>query len=131
MRRTSLRTVLGVLLTLTVLVVAALSGGGNERTAQRPGSRPAVLPAEGVQVLRRIDAGGPFLYRQDGGIFGNREGLLPERPRGHYREYTVPTPGSDDRGARRIVTGGDPPTEFFYTADHYDSFVTIPERGRP
>ena len=66
--------------------------------------------------------GGPFADRQDAGTFQNRERRLPERPRGHYREYTVPTPGSRDRGARRIVTGGDPPTEFFYTDDHYGTF---------
>lgn len=129
MSRFSVRTVLGVLLTLTVLVVAALAGGG--ASDERPATRGAVLPSQGVEVLRLIDAGGPFPYRQDGATFGNREGLLPARPRGYYREYTVPTPGSPDRGARRIVTGGDPPAEFFYTADHYDSFVVIPERERP
>jgi ribonuclease T1 len=35
----------------------------------------------------------------------------------------VPTPGSDDRGARRIVTGAD--GEMYWTADHYDSFSWI------
>jgi len=134
--RASLRTLLGVLLTVTVLVVAALSGGGDGgTTAETRGgygtTPPAVLPVEGVQVLRQIRAAGPFPFRQDGATFGNREGLLPDRPRGYYREYTVPTPGSPDRGARRIVTGGDPPVDFFYTDDHYDSFVAIPERERP
>jgi len=78
------------------------------------------LPAEAVDTLRRIAQGGPFLYDQDGSTFQNREGLLPARSRGYYREYTVETPGSPDRGARRIVTGrGD---ERYYTDDHYASF---------
>ena len=85
----------------------------------------AQLPAEGVQTLDLILRGGPFPYRKDGSTFHNREGLLPDRPRGPYREYTVPTPGSPDRGARRIVTGGDPPEVFYYTADHYRSFRRI------
>lgn len=83
------------------------------------------LPAEALATLRRIASGGPYPYRQDGGTFGNRERLLPSRPRGWYREYTVDTPRSRDRGARRIVTGGDPATEFFYTDDHYRSFRRI------
>jgi guanyl-specific ribonuclease Sa len=80
------------------------------------------LPPEAHATLRLIAAGGPFPYDRDGTVFQNREGRLPAQPRGHYREYTVPTPGSPDRGARRIVTGGDPPTEYFYTDDHYRSF---------
>lgn len=83
---------------------------------------PAFLPREAHDVLRRIAAGGPFDHRQDGSTFQNRENRLPKQPRGYYREYTVETPGSDDRGARRIVTGGDPPREYFYSDDHYRSF---------
>ncbi|WP_119716889.1 ribonuclease domain-containing protein [Cognatilysobacter tabacisoli] len=91
--------------------------------AQRPAAPlPDFLPPEAGPVLAAIERGGPFEYRQDGGVFQNRERRLPARPRGYYREYTVDTPGSDDRGARRIVTGGDPPTEYWYTADHYRSF---------
>ncbi len=87
------------------------------------------LPAQARQTLRRILDGGPHPYRQDGGVFHNRERLLPPRPRGWYREYTVDTPGSRDRGARRIVAGGDPPAEFWYTADHYRSFRRIQPDG--
>ena len=83
---------------------------------------PDFLPAQALPVLEAIARGGPHPYRQDGGVFQNRERLLPARPRGYYREYTVPTPGSDDRGPRRIVTGGDPPVEYWYTDDHYRSF---------
>lgn len=83
---------------------------------------PAFLPAEAHEVLQRIGQGGPFAYRQDGGVFQNRERRLPNQPRGYYREYTVATPGARDRGPRRIVTGGDPPVEYWYTDDHYRSF---------
>ena len=84
-------------------------------------SDPA-LPAEARHTLALIASGGPFVHRQDGGVFGNREGRLPRQPRGWYREYTVDTPGVGHRGARRIVTGGRPPSEWYYTDDHYDSF---------
>lgn|SRR5512133_2474369 len=83
------------------------------------------LPREALDTLALIEAGGPFPYDRDGTVFQNREGRLPSQPRGHYREYTVPTPGSRDRGARRIVAGGDPPVEFYYTDDHYRSFRRI------
>jgi ribonuclease T1 len=81
------------------------------------------LPPEANETLRRIASGGPFEHRQDGGVFQNREQRLPRQPRGYYREYTVETPGSGDRGARRIVTGGRPPSEYYYTGDHYRSFT--------
>lgn len=80
----------------------------------------AELPAEALDTLALIDAGGPYPYGADDETFQNREGLLPDRPDGYYREYTVETPGSDDRGARRIVTGEE--GEVYYTDDHYDSF---------
>ena len=89
--------------------------------AQAP-ALPAFLPAEAHDVLQRIARGGPFEYRQDGGVFQNRERRLPMQPRGYYREYTVATPGARDRGPRRIVAGGDPPVEYWYTDDHYRSF---------
>ena len=83
---------------------------------------PAFLPSQAHAVLDAIARGGPHPYRQDGSVFQNREGQLPRQPRGYYREYTVATPGSGDRGPRRIVTGGDPPVEYWYTDDHYRSF---------
>ncbi|MEZ5079230.1 MAG: ribonuclease domain-containing protein [Thermoleophilia bacterium] len=89
-----------------------------------PSIAVADLPPEARQTLELIDRGGPFPYSKDGSTFGNREGLLPSASRGYYREYTVPTPGEDDRGARRIVTGDDD-REFFYTDDHYASFSVI------
>jgi ribonuclease T1 len=81
------------------------------------------LPAEAIDTLGRIARGGPFPYDQDGATFQNREGLLPDRPGSYYHEYTVETPGSPDRGARRIVVGSD--GERYYTDDHYDSFRLI------
>lgn len=86
------------------------------------------LPPEAQQTLAAIARGGPFRYDRDGTVFQNREGLLPSRPRGYYREYTVVTPGSPDRGARRVVTGGDPPEVYYYTDDHYRSFRSIEVR---
>ncbi|MCY7312757.1 MAG: ribonuclease [Pseudoxanthomonas sp.] len=83
---------------------------------------PASLPPEAGDTLALIRRGGPYPHRQDGGVFGNREGHLPSEPRGYYREYTVTTPGLGHRGARRIVTGGEPPAVYYYTDDHYDSF---------
>lgn len=87
------------------------------------------LPREARETLALIRAGGPFPYRKDGTTFQNRERLLPRQPRGYYSEYTVRTPGSRDRGARRIVAGGDPRTsgEYWYTDDHYRSFRRIRE----
>lgn len=88
----------------------------------------AELPPEAQQTERLIRAGGPFPYSKDGVTFGNRERLLPRRDRGYYREYTVPTPGSRNRGARRIVCGGTPavkPEVCYYTEDHYASFRRI------
>jgi ribonuclease T1 len=84
----------------------------------------AALPPEVRQTLVLVERGGPFPYEKDGAVFGNREGLLPRRPAGFYREYTVVTPGSPDRGARRLVTG-DGTRMLFYTADHYSSFQRI------
>ena len=83
---------------------------------------PAFLPAEARQTIALVQRGGPFPHRQDGSVFGNREQRLPQRPRGYYREYTVETPGLSHRGARRIVTGGQPPDVWYYTDDHYDTF---------
>ncbi|MDO8376769.1 MAG: ribonuclease domain-containing protein [Aquabacterium sp.] len=88
----------------------------------------SALPVEAQKTQRLIHAGGPFPYSKDGVVFGNRERLLPRRERGFYREYTVPTPGSRDRGARRIVCGGQrpkTPDACYYTADHYASFKLI------
>jgi ribonuclease T1 len=84
------------------------------------------LPPEGIETLQLIEDGGPFPYEKDGTTFQNREGILPSQPRGFYAEYTVETPGSDDRGARRIVAGDD--GSRFYTEDHYASFEEVVAR---
>ncbi|MEW6562125.1 MAG: ribonuclease domain-containing protein [Pseudomonadota bacterium] len=85
----------------------------------------AELPHEAQETLRLIRQGGPFPYPRDGIVFGNYEHRLPSHPRGYYREYTVPTPGERNRGARRIVCGQ--PVECYYSADHYRSFQRIRE----
>ena len=92
---------------------------------QPPALKVSELPVEARETLRLIDSSGPFLYKRDGIVFQNREQRLPEQGRGYYREYTVETPGLSHRGARRIVTGGRAPAEYYYTADHYKSFRRI------
>lgn len=116
----------------SVLVFFALSGASVQARGVVDEQSPVValssLPKEAQQTQQLIRSGGPFPYAKDGSVFGNRERLLPRRERGFYREYTVPTPGSRNRGARRIICGGRQPTDpeaCFYTADHYASFRQI------
>ncbi|MEJ7930312.1 ribonuclease [Ramlibacter sp. AN1015] len=118
----------------SILFVAALTGPTNARTPVEPAGTPdsislIELPRQGRETYELIRQGGPFPYSKDGTVFGNRERLLPRGTRGYYREYTVKTPGSRDRGARRIVCGGPvrTPHACYYTADHYASFRKIVE----
>lgn len=115
-----------VALLLGALAACGSGSGSSSSVGERSGTR--ALPAEALATLALIERGGPFPYRKDGTVFSNRERLLPARPRGYYREFTVPTPGAGDRGARRIVSGGDPPEVFYYTDDHYRSFQPIAPR---
>ena len=97
-----------------------------------PGIPVTELPREGQTTYQLIRKGGPFPYEKDGVVFGNRERILPRQARGYYREYTVKTPGSRDRGARRIVCGGEVPVQpvaCYYTADHYASFRVIVDKN--
>jgi ribonuclease T1 len=120
---------------LTGFVLAALATGAEARLEWFGTGKPAQesialseLPVQGQRTYEAILSGGPFRYEKDGSVFGNRERLLPPARRGHYREYTVATPGSRDRGARRIVCGGEQrtaPEACWYTADHYASFRRI------
>jgi ribonuclease T1 len=106
---------------------ATATGGPNGTAAAIPTGFRSVsltsLPREAASTVAAIDAGGPFAYRQDGATFENRERLLPDRPAGYYREFTVPTPGVSGRGPRRIVAGAN--GEMYWTSDHYDSFAWI------
>ena len=122
----------GLVVTLAGSVLAAVAVQAKEpvpETAFAAGTVAlAQLPAEAQTTHRLILAGGPFPHRKDGTVFGNRERALPAQPRGYYHEYTVHTPGSRDRGARRIVCGGRQPSQpksCFYTGDHYASFRQI------
>lgn len=128
-----------VLAALAALAVLLTGCGGSGQTAtvettavsqaasQGVSGLPTVplseLPAEAQQTYELVMDGGPFPYRQDDQVFGNREGNLPPEEYGWYREYTIPTPGSPDRGAQRFVVGED--DVFFYTDDHYNSFSEV------
>ena len=85
----------------------------------------AALPVEARDTLALIKKGGPYPYQRDGAVFGNYERRLPVRNRGYYREFTVPTPGSNNRGARRFVVSKE--GEYYYTDDHYRSFKRVRE----
>ncbi|WP_406051013.1 ribonuclease domain-containing protein [Kribbella sp. NBC_00889] len=89
------------------------------------------LPSQASDTLELIYSGGPFPYSQDGTVFQNREGILPDESTGYYHEYTVKTPGSPDRGARRLIGGGatTDPAHVYYTADHYASFCEVDEES--
>jgi ribonuclease T1 len=89
--------------------------------------RMADLPKEAQQTIMSIQQGGPFPYEKDGSVFGNYEKVLPQQKRGYYREFTVKTPRVRNRGAKRIITGAQPPREYYYTADHYQSFHRVIE----
>ena len=107
----------------------AASTAASKPAAANPSSLPAInasqLPKEARQTLALIAKGGPYPYDRDGVNFGNFEGLLPKKSGGFYKEYTVPTPGESDRGARRIIVGKD--SAKYYTPDHYESFKFIAE----
>ncbi|MGL5929397.1 MAG: ribonuclease domain-containing protein [Dermatophilaceae bacterium] len=106
---------------------SALPSPGETPTSGLPEVAESRLPGEAADTLALVRAGGPYPYEQDDGVFGNRERLLPRQPRGYYREYTVETPGEDDRGPRRLVVGED--GDIYWTTDHYASFQQV-EAGR-
>ncbi|MEU6823461.1 ribonuclease [Streptomyces atriruber] len=133
------------IVSITALAAALLVGGPVAATASAAPAAPVTsaasvsvshsiaavgeiclskLPSQAHDTLDLIEAGGPYPYPQDGTVFQNREGELPKQSSGYYHEYTVVTPGSDDRGARRIVTG-EKNQEDYYTADHYASFDLV------
>jgi ribonuclease T1 len=133
------RTAIGLLVGVLAAIVTWYASGDGGGTTPAPQPTPTVtvtpsqtmptiaeadLPPEALETLADIDNGGPYDYPgKDDTTFTNAEGLLPDHESGYYREYTVETPGSSDRGARRIVTGDG--GEFYYTDDHYDSFRRI------
>jgi ribonuclease T1 len=109
-------------------IALGLSGAVQARNDVSGTVALTALPVEAQTTHQRIMAGGPFPYRKDGATFANRERQLPSRPRGFYHEYTVPTPGAWDRGARRMVCGGLPVTQpqaCYYTGDHYATYRRI------
>ena len=143
LRYSAVRLCVAVLITFALAACGAVDSSGGAATAKprstatvtpQPTVQPvsnsglpliqaADLPKEGRTTLALILKGGPFPYARDGVTFQNRERILPRQPSGYYREYTVPTPGENDRGARRLVVGRE--GEIFYTDDHYDSFSEV------
>lgn len=115
---------------LLALLLAAVAAPGSP-PAQGQRASPAApasvaienLPREARETIELIRKGGPFAHKRDGMVFSNREGRLPSRKRGYYREYTVRTPGERTRGARRIVAGAE--GELYYTDDHYTTFRRV------
>ncbi|MFJ2237610.1 ribonuclease domain-containing protein [Streptomyces sp. NPDC087859] len=110
-------------------VLSALLVGGTVATASPAGAAVGsicygALPSQAHDTLDLIEQGGPYPYSQDGTVFQNREGVLPSQSSSYYHEYTVITPGSSTRGARRIVTG-QKTQEDYYTADHYATFKLV------
>ncbi|MEU1312065.1 ribonuclease domain-containing protein [Streptomyces cinnamoneus] len=126
---------LTVLLTALPLLLLPACSPGHQKTEKNPsatvpswakGMKTVTedrLPPEARRTLELIAKGGPFPYEKDGAVFGNHENRLPQQARGYYHEYTVPTPGSRNRGARRIITGEH--AERFYTSDHYQTFEAV------
>ncbi len=115
---------------LALALAATLLGAPSTADARGQRGRDEVgtvalagLPAEAQRTVELVLRGGPFPYRRDGVTFENRERRLPPRGRGHYREYTVPTPGRRDRGARRLVVGAG--RDFYYSDDHYRTFRRV------
>jgi ribonuclease T1 len=126
----------GLMGALTLCVLSGSAPGAFARDAAAPVDSQlqgavalAQLPREAVNTLNLIATGGPYPYEKDGVVFGNRERLLPPQRRGYYHEYTVPTPRSRNRGARRIVCGGPlkRTDHCYYSDDHYTSFNRIVE----
>jgi ribonuclease T1 len=139
-RRPLLALVTLVLLLAGGYTASAISSGDGPDTGPRPtatatGDRATAyavlmetrplssLPPEVAHTVALVRAGGPFPFSRDGVVFHNREHLLPPERDGYYHEYTVPTPGESGRGAMRLVVGEG--GEFYYTADHYRSFVLV------
>jgi ribonuclease T1 len=114
---------------LLLCLMAGLAFTASARTAPQPLAEVAItdLPNEARDVYALVGKGGPFPYDRDGVAFGNREKLLPSKPRDYYREYTVRTPGVKSRGGRRLVCGGPArtPDACYYSDDHYRSFRKI------
>jgi ribonuclease T1 len=125
-RGCGLMRVIGVLMLGSVFLSAPGTAVARSPASEKAAVvRTADLPKEARETLALIRQGGPFPYARDGAVFANREGRLPPAARGTYREYTVKTPDSRDRGARRIIAAGS--DQFWYTADHYRGFRRIIE----
>ena len=127
-----MKKVLSAILPSAAFVLASVLAVSSARAAND--INLADLPKEGRATHTLILKGGPYPFPKDGVTFGNFEGNLPKKPRGYYHEFTVPTPGAKNRGARRIVCGAEArewrnnaPVACWYTGDHYQTFQKIKE----
>ena len=114
-------------LAATAMLAAQTSSARTVGCAIGQSIAPQEMPKQARDTLALIESGGPFSSNRDGISFSNRERILPKAQRGFYREYTVRTPGVKNRGARRIVCGGDQRSleACYYSDDHYQSFKCI------
>jgi RHS repeat-associated protein len=105
-----------------------LGGGptvsGRSLLGGKPSAGGQQCPPEVRNTLDRIRAGEGYPHRNDGTVFQNREGLLPPKADGYYREWVHPTPGVQGPGLQRVVTGQG--GEAYYTPDHYRTFIPVP-----
>jgi len=123
--RVVIKVVAAVLAGMFALLPPAVAGESATVKAPLQEIAAGELPAQAQETIALIRKGGPYPHERDGIVFGNFEKLLPLKERGYYREYTVRTPGTKGRGARRIVAGRG--GELYYTDDHYQSFRRIRE----
>ena len=130
--RRARRPLLALIALLAALGIGYAVQGTGSGSGHHPSTAPSVgtaapvaqLPPQVAATITLIRSGGPFPYpRNDGVVFHNDEHRLPSEPDGYYHEYTVPTPGAPDRGARRIITGRG--GQFYYTGNHYETFVRV------
>ena len=115
---------------LGIIALLAISWFQTNPQTHAPSTTPSTtsqnsFSPELEHTIRLIQNNGPYPHKQDNSIFHNREKRLPIKPRGYYREYTVRTPHLNHRGAKRVVTGGNPPVTYYYTEDHYQSFIKL------
>ena len=107
-------------------------GRDGEASATRDPNAPptcslATLPDGVLATVALVRTRGTFpVPGVDGETYVNRQGLLPAKQSGYYREYTTAAKGGGRTG--RLVTGGVPsndPPEWYYSGDGYQSICEV------